>query len=254
MADEEWTFLADEKVEVAGVAPKEERIVTVPPMTEYRTSCHAERSCARRLRCTAYGCLCILFHSRGEPLLASGTNSATRIALLNGAFQGEQLDARCPKCTGVVELTAKLTGTLYMTNYQLIFKEARIDDRSAEPRCDAGVSCPTEGEHSCEELKVPLALIDRVEQALENTASVTTKNFASYMFCFPTPVVFQSFMRRAQELIAGISRLDQTSQAFAFANREVHSPASSCCVCEVWSLGPFLRWSSECFMLHSLLW
>lgn len=141
--------------------------------------------------------------------------------------QGEQLDARCPKCTGVVELTGKLTGTLYMTNYQLIFKEARPDDRSS-PACEAGNACPTEGEHSSQEIKIPLAMIDRAEPSLENTASITTKHFAAYMFCFPSPVVFQSFLKRLHEIMLGIARLDNQSLAFAFANKEVCIAFSSC--------------------------
>lgn len=120
-----------------------------------------------------------------------------------------------------MELTGKLTGTLYMTNYQLIFKEARIDDRAPSPHSDAAHLCPSEGEPcSSEELKIPLAIIDRAEASLENTASVCTKHFASYMFCFPSPAMFQSFLKRVQENVAGIGRLDAQSAAFAFANRE----------------------------------
>ena len=107
-----------------------------------------------------------------------------------------------------------------MTNYQLIFKEARPDDRSS-PTCEAGNACPTEGEHASEEIKIPLAMIDRADQSLENTASITTKHFAGYMFCFPSPSVFQSFLKRLHEVMLGISRLDNQSLAFAFANREV---------------------------------
>ena len=107
-----------------------------------------------------------------------------------------------------------------MTNFQLIFKEARIDDRPVNAPCDAPTLCPNDGEHSSEELKIPLALIDRAEPSLENTVSISTKSFAAYMFCFPSPAVFQSFLKRVQENIVGIGRLDGASQAFAFANRE----------------------------------
>lgn len=108
-----------------------------------------------------------------------------------------------------------------MTNYQLIFKEARVDDRSPScTSCKAGETCATDGEHAAEEMKIPLALIDRVEASLENTASVTTKNFGAYLFCFPSPNSFQGFLKRAQELILGVGRLDAQSLAFAFANRE----------------------------------
>lgn len=123
-------------------------------------------------------------------------------------LQGEQLDCKCPKFATVVEINNKLNGTLYLTNYQFIFKARSVSSLESASREEQAV---------LEEMKVPLGLIEKIEPALDNTAQVYTKHFQMFTFCFTSAVLQQQFIKRTNELISGLAR---HREAFAFFYQE----------------------------------
>jgi myotubularin-related protein 1/2 len=110
---------------------------------------------------------------------------------------GEQLDSKTPKVGPVVEVNSRTSGTLYISNYQIIFKP-KIEQSPEDV------------------IRVPLRLIDKMEISVDNSVTIQTKHFQHVPISFPTQDVLQQFVKRVNELNIGHS----PENSFALQNQE----------------------------------